>query len=230
MSSCEPIDPIAAADAETIAGALSHLRAGLRSGRRHGPGSRPCVIVVDMQRHFIDESDRDTVAAVQATAELLGHARRAAIPVYLVQVVFDDVAGADPAWAARFDLRALLRGEQATEIDTRLGPHTGDVVIGKRHASAFAGTDLSGRLAAAEVDTVLLCGLTTSGCVRATAVDGAAQGLRVEVVLDCVADSRPLSGPVALADLADRYADVVDLGEARDMVESLGCALGRARR
>jgi maleamate amidohydrolase len=167
-----------------------------------------------VQRHFVNEWDQGTVAAVQATAELLSRARRSGVPVYLVQLVLDDLADVNPAWAARFDLHLLLRGGKAVELDPRVGPEAGDIIVEKRHASAFAGTDLATQLAVAGIDTVLLCGLTTSGCVRATAVDGAAHGLRVEIVLDCVADPRPLSGPVALADLADRYADVIDLREA----------------
>jgi maleamate amidohydrolase len=224
MSSSEPpsSERTSAAEPETVAAALARLHEGLRSGRRHGPGRRPCVLVVDMQRHFVDETDPGTVAAVEATAELLGRARPAGVPVYLAQVVIDDLADVDPAWAARFDLRPLLRGGRAIELDPRVGPGAGDVVVGKRHASAFAGTDLAAQLTAAGVDTVLLCGLTTSGCVRATAVDGAAHGLRIEVVLDCVADPRPLSGPVALADLADRYADVIDLREALGQLQRSG--------
>ncbi|WP_318307737.1 cysteine hydrolase family protein [Amycolatopsis solani] len=185
------------------------------SGRRHGPGRRPAVIAVDFQRHFIDAV---AAPAVAATAGLLDHARRAGTPVYLVRIEFDDLADADPAWAARFDLSPLLRGAPGTELDPRIGPRHGDVVVDKRHASAFAGTDLAVRLSEEDVDTVLICGLTTSGCVRATAVDAASLGLRVEVVRECVADPRPLSGPVALSDLADRYADVIDLGEAVRML------------
>ncbi|MBE1494121.1 nicotinamidase-related amidase [Amycolatopsis lexingtonensis] len=198
---------------ETVEAAMARLLAGLGSGRRHGPGRRPAVVVVDLQRHFID-ADPGVSGAVVATAGLLDHARRAAVPVYLVRIGFDDLADADPAWAARFDLSPLLRGAPGTAFDPRIGPREGDVVVDKRHASAFAGTDLGTRLSEKDIDTVLLCGLTTSGCVRATAVDAASLGLRVEIVLPCVADPRPLSGPVALADLADRYADVISLDEA----------------
>jgi maleamate amidohydrolase len=198
---------------ETVEAAVARLLAGLGTGRRHGPGHRPAVVVVDLQRHFVD-ADPGTTAAAAATADLLDHARRAGTPVYLVRIGFDDLADADPAWAARFDLSLLLRGAPGTELDPRIGPREGDVVVDKLHASAFAGTDLATRLSEVHVDTVLLCGLTTSGCVRATAVDAASLGLRVEIVLPCVADPRPLSGPVALADLADRYADVISLDEA----------------
>lgn len=186
---------------------------------RHGPGRRPAVVVIDVQRHFVDPEVAD---AVVATAELLDHARRAAVPVYLVGIVFDDVAAADPAWAARFDLSPLLRGAPGTEFDPRIGPRAGDVVVEKRHASAFAGTDLAARLSEEDIDTVLLCGLTTSGCVRATAVDAASRRLRVEIVRQCVADPRPLSGPVSLTDLADRYADVISLDEAVRLLAATG--------
>ncbi|MGD9985518.1 cysteine hydrolase family protein [Pseudonocardia sp.] len=203
----------------TVEAALAELRAQVSAAPRHGPGRRPCVLVVDMQRHFVDDTDRGAVAAVEATARLLDRARTAAVPVYLARVVVDDLADVDPAWAARFDLRPLLRGGRAAEIDPRVGPAAGDVVVEKRHASAFAGTELTTVLGAAGIDTVLVCGLTTSGCVRATAVDGAAGGLRMQVVRECVADPRPLSGPVALADLADRYADVIGLREALDQLD-----------
>ncbi|RSD11718.1 cysteine hydrolase family protein [Amycolatopsis eburnea] len=205
--------------AESVEAAMARLLAGLGSGRRHGPGRRPAVVVVDLQRHFVD-ADPGASPTVAATAELLDHARRTGIPVFLVRIGFDDLADVDPAWAARFDLSPLLRGAPGTELDPRIGPRDGDVVVDKRHASAFAGTDLAARLSEADVDTVLLCGMTTSGCVRATAVDAASLGLRVEIVRQCVADPRPLSGPVALADLADRYADVISIGEAVSLVRA----------
>lgn len=204
---------------ETVEAAMAGLLAGLGSGRRHGPGRRPAVVVVDFQRHFVG-ADAGVSDAVVATSGLLDHARRAAVPVYLVRIGFDDLADADPVWAARFDLSPLLRGAPGTEFDPRVRPREGDGVVEKRHASAFAGTDLAERLSEKDVDTVLLCGLTTSGCVRATAVDAASRGLRVEIVLQCVADPRPLSGPVALADLADRYADVISLDEAVRLLAS----------
>ncbi|MBN9108337.1 MAG: cysteine hydrolase [Pseudonocardia sp.] len=206
----------------TIEAALAALLAGIRRGPRHGPGRRLCVVVVDMQVLFVEGAGDSAHAAVAATARLLAQAREAGVPVYLVRVVHDDLTHVDPAWAARFDLEPLRRGRPTAEFDPRLGPHGRDVIVEKHHASAFAGTDLAERLAATDVDTVLLCGLTTSGCVRATAVDGAALGLRMQVVADCVADQRQLSGPVALADLQDRYADVIDIREAAVQLRQSG--------
>jgi maleamate amidohydrolase len=102
-----------------------------------------------------------------------------------------------------------------------LGPKGDDKVVEKKHASGFAGSALKSELDALGVDTVFLTGTSTSGCVRSSCIEGAALGFRMILVEEGSYEPRPLSGPVALSELADRYADVVSLKEATDYLESL---------
>ena len=98
--------------------------------------------------------------------------------------------------------------------DLELAPDGGEVVVVKQYASAFFGTSLASTLHVAGVDTVVLAGVSTSGCVRATAMDALNSGFRPQVVRDACADRTPAVHENNLADLDAKYADVVDLAEA----------------
>ena len=108
-------------------------------------------------------------------------------------------------------LRALVPGSPATRVDARLAPRPGEAVLVKLFASAFFGTPLSSLLAAERIDTVVVAGASTSGCVRATAVDAVQHGLRTLVPAGAVADRAPGPHEAALLDLDAKYADVVDV-------------------
>jgi nicotinamidase-related amidase len=104
---------------------------------------------------------------------------------------------------------SLVAGHRGTEIVEALAPRPGEIVLEKAFASAFAGTPLSTILTLQRVDTVVVCGGTTSGCVRGTAVDAAGQGYRVAVAEDAVFDRIELSHAASLLDLWMKYANVM---------------------
>ena len=202
---------------------LEDLRHKLSGSPRHGPGQSLGMLVVDFQRRFVESSDPLMAAALAQRARILAAARSRRIPVFLVRLVFEDVSDIVPSLAARFDLRQFLRGSASAEISPSVGPEPGDIVLGKKHASAFFATPLIAEVRRLGIDTLLVAGCATSGCVRATIVDGAAHGLRMELVEECVYDQRRLSGLVALLDIQDRYGDVIRAEEALEQIASAEC-------
>lgn len=108
------------------------------------------------------------------------------------------------------------------EIDARLGRAEGDVIITKKGASAFAGTHLATLLAGAGIDTLIVTGATTSGCVRASVVDAVQCGLNVLVADDCCADRAQEPHNANLYDMQQKYADVTDSGDILQWLGTLG--------
>ena len=191
-------------------------------GSQIGFGHRPAVIVVDFQLAFT----RGALAgdfpedALRATAGICAAARAIGAPVlYTVCAYRADLSDAGPFGIKCPGLVACERGTDGCRMDPLVAPAEGDVVLEKQQPSAFFGTDLHARLVAREVDTVIVCGTTTSGCVRATAVDGMSLGYRVVVPIEAVADRARAPHDQALFDLGHKYADVVP---ARDVLAALG--------
>lgn len=187
--------------------------------RRLGFGARPALVVVDFINAFTDPerpfgAPLDT--QLEAATRLLEGMRVRALPVYFTTVAYDDPDLADAGiWAVKVPASALLRaGSSEVELDTRLGRREEEPLLVKKYASAFFGTDLASRLTTRGIDTLLIAGCTTSGCVRATAVDALQHGFRPMVVLDAVGDRDPGAHRQSLLDLQAKYADVVSLEQA----------------
>ena len=190
-------------------------------GKTTGFGQRLALVVVDMSTGFTDPASPlacDLDGVVVVIADLLAAARCGGHTVIFTKVAYDD-AGAEAA--ALFiekvpALLALAAGSQWAEIDPRLAPLESESVLTKLWASAFFGTPLDSLLSAAEIDTVVIVGASTSGCVRSTAVDCLQHGYRTIVCADGVGDRNQTSHEVALADLQSRYADVVEAASVAD--------------
>ena len=112
------------------------------------------------------------------------------------------------------------------EIDPRLEPREDETIVLKKGASAFFGTNLPSILISQGVDSVILCGATTSGCIRATAIDLLQYGYPTLVPRECVADRAQAPHEANLFDIQAKYADVVSLDEVLDYVESVQGAVG----
>lgn len=183
-------------------------------GAPSGPGRRSALLVVDMVRAFTEPdsplgSDLDLV--VRRSAELIAAGRPAGAPIFFSVPVAE--AG---GWSRKIPANDLLvPGTRAVELDPRLGSCVDDTVFTKTYPSCFFGTDLVTRLVHRGIDTLLIVGASTSGCVRASAVDACSYGLRTIVVADAVGDRSSISHEVALSDLALKYADVVDSATAK---------------
>src|SRR5205085_9809316 len=139
----------------------------------------------------------------------------AGVPVYFTSMGYEQVDLADAGvWAIKVPATVTLTaGSPGVKLDDRLGRAPTDGVILKKYASAFFGTDLSTRLTARGVDTLLVCGCTTSGCVRASVVDGLQHGYRMMVVQEGVGDRDPNAHIQSLIDMQQKYADVVTLAQ-----------------
>jgi len=206
---------------------LASLRRQFRSrglAGRVGFGQRPALLIVDMQLGFTDPrsplgSDaKDTVAAVTRLAE---HARNAGIPIIYTSCVWSPARDAE-AWAAKLPAqRDLISGSDWTKIDPRLGRRENELLIEKHFASAFFGTDLYTQLKAHGVDTLITAGMTTSGCVRASVVDGCSYGFKVAVAKEAVADRAQPPHLMSLFDMDAKYADVVACENLHDYLNTL---------
>lgn len=201
-------------------GVAARYRAGGLGGTLT-PRGRTAVIVVDLQHGFTDPAcgpGFDLSAVVASSRDLLDRARGTGVPAYFSTISFDE-AHQGCVWLEKMPvMRELTPGSHWEEIDERLDRRAGEPLVVKQTASAFAGTSLADDLRAEGIGTVVIAGATTSGCVRATAVDACAHDFVTFVVADCVGDRE--SGPheAALVDLDAKYADVIDLATALELV------------
>jgi nicotinamidase-related amidase len=197
-----------------------YARAGF--SRDLGFGERPALIVVDFARAYL-KPDSPLYAAVEevrdAAVQLLEIVRDAAIPVFHSRVEYQP-GGADGGVFYRkiAALKCFDRGSPLGEFADGMAPAPGEIVITKQYASAFFGTPLSEMLMAREIDTLLICGLTTSGCIRATAVDAIQHGLIPIVIRDAVGDRDPAPHEASLFDLKSKYADVLDVADVAQVL------------
>ena len=191
-------------------------------GRPPGAGSSPALLIVDMNRAFADPrfplGCADGPACAAAIAPLVATARAAGRPV----IYSTGMPAANPAerglWRSSGRAPDPALGDPH-EIVPELAPDAGESVVRKRRPSAFFGTELASLLVHHGADSVVLCGMVTSGCVRATAVDAFSHNLHVVVPEECVADRARVPHAVALFDIAMKYGAVVPAAEAARALE-----------
>lgn len=207
-----------------------------------GFGEKPALLLIDIyysvlgfKREPIFESMKtwpsstglEGWAAVDKTAELLAVARENGVPVVHVKGLQN---GMKP-WVHRHRGPSKLSPEmqkKGTEIVEEVKPIAGEVVIEKTAPSGFQGTPLMFHLNSLGVDTLIVCGETTSGCVRATVVDGATARFRMGVVADCVFDRTEASHYMNLYDMHQKYSDVVSLEMAKGYLSKSGNSVEKA--
>jgi maleamate amidohydrolase len=179
-----------------------------------GFGRRAAVLVVDFQHLYTRGRCATGLDAVERTRDLLAVARTAGVPVVYTYVGYDPEHPDGGVWAQKCPgLLENVRGTWPCGIDELVAPAPGDLVLEKRAASAFFGTGLAGHLRALGVDTVVVTGTSTSGCVRASVVDGVAWDFRMIVARECVSDRSQPSHDAALFDIDTKYGDVLDTAE-----------------
>ncbi|OIJ88376.1 isochorismatase family protein [Streptomyces colonosanans] len=203
----------------------TYTKAGFGAPVRRG--SRPAIVVVDLTRGFTEDSypsGADLTGVVAATTRLIEAGRPADVPVIFTAIAYTEAesTGDSIAWLRKAPgLRELVEGSDAVAIDPRLPMRPGhDLLVVKKGASAFFGTHLGATLTALGCDTVVVCGATTSGCVRATAVDAVQSGFPVLVPQACVGDRADGPAEAALFDIQAKYGDVISLDDAIGYVSS----------
>jgi len=179
-----------------------------------GMGTQPALMVVDVVVGFTDPScplGSDAESVVNANVQLMNAFHQAQLPVVLTTVIYRNDHEAS-VFRARIPALNLLTPESHwVKFDPRLPIADDDLQLEKRHASSFHGTELDQWLTDRNVDSVVVTGLTTSGCVRATAVDGLQNNYRVVVPQEACGDRDPKAHEANLYDLNAKYADVVSL-------------------
>lgn len=186
-------------------------------GRTVPRGTRPAVVVVDFSYGFTDTryptaaDMRDQIAKTRTITDL---ARDRGFPVIFTTIAYQRWEAETLPWLRKATgMKALLVGTRLVEIDASTGIAAGDPVLVKHGASAFHRTNLASLLTGAGVDTVVVTGATTSGCVRATAVDAVQSGFSVLVPRDCCGDRATGPHEASLYDIDQKYGDVTDAAD-----------------
>jgi maleamate amidohydrolase len=192
--------------------------------RAQGLGRKPALLLVDMINGFTDPScplGAQTDNVVEANRKLLAAFRAKRLPVFFTTVVYRDENQAR-VFRDRLPALDVLTPDSAwVQIDSRLAPLTNEPVIEKQWASGFFRTGLDALLREQGVDSLVVTGLTTSGCVRATAVDGLQYDYRVVIPREAVGDRNAQAHTANLFDLNAKYADVLDLSDLLKAIETL---------
>ena len=194
---------------------------------RVGFGSRPALLIVDFIRGFTEPESPlsgDLDAPLMATLDILRYARAVRVPVYFTTVEYDpgmEDAGLFPLKVP--SLQWLVRGSRWVEVDARLQRQPQEILVRKKYASAFFGTELAASLTAEAIDTIIITGCTTSGCVRATVVDALQHGFHAIVPEEAVGDRAQLSHEVSLFDIDAKYGDVVSVRDVLRYLSGLDC-------
>jgi len=189
---------------------------------RSGYGKRPALLIVDFIVGFTDPTSPlggDFSSELSATKSLIDSFRNATLPIIFTTIEYDEGFKDAGVFIKKVpSLSVLLRGSPMCAIDERIEPQHNEYIVSKKYASSFFGTNLDSHLHMQGVDTVVITGCTTSGCVRASAVDSLQYGFHTIVVLDGVGDRAQGPHEANLFDIDAKYADVVS---ANDVLEHI---------
>src|ERR1043166_2894797 len=188
-------------------------------GKKAVLGHRPALLIIDVNYNFTGDKPEPILEsvkrfrtscgeegwdAVYRIRELLAEARKKHLPTFYTTA--EDMT---EQW------------EKANEIVEEIAPQSGDIIVRKQKPSAFFGTPLMSMLTEVHADTVLVCGTTTSGCVRASVIDAFSYNMKVSVVEECVFDRGQASHKINLFDMAMKYADVISVKETVEYIRGL---------
>lgn len=198
---------------------------------RSGFGARPALLVVDFINGFTDPESPlggDFSAELAVTQRLQEAFRQADLPIAYTTIAYE----ADFRDGGLFikkvpSLGILVKGSTQVEIDSRIRPQFDEYVVEKKFASAFFDTDLDTYLKGLGVDTIVMTGCTTSGCIRASAVDSMQYGYHTVVVRDGVGDRAQGPHEANLFDIDAKYGDVVTAEQVMQYLEAINALSGR---
>lgn len=177
-------------------------------------GRRPAVLSIDLMRAYYDPASAlclPSTSSLEAAGRVVAAAREAAIPVVHTRTIFGPGGIDGGLFIRKVPALSMLIGDNAMNaIMPQVAPRADELVLVKQYASAFFGTTLVSTLQANGIDTVVIVGVSTSGCVRATAVDALQYGVVAAVVRDAVGDRTDATHESNLFDLGAKYAEVLD--------------------
>ncbi|WP_353631406.1 N-carbamoylsarcosine amidohydrolase [Pseudomonas canadensis] len=189
-------------------------------GNRIGFGKKAALLIIDFMQGYTTEGAPlfapGVVTAVAQSVELLATARQHGIAVVHTNIRYHPGHFVDGGiWVKKAPvMKDMVEGNPLAAFCAEVLPLAEEVVITKQYASAFFGSSLAPMLHAQGIDTVVLAGCSTSGCIRATAVDAVQHGFRTIVVRECVGDRHPAPHEANLFDIDSKYGDVVSKQEA----------------
>ncbi len=188
-------------------------------------GQRPALLVIDFQKGLTDASrpaGRNFDAEINNTLVLLEKARAKDIPVFFFVIGYDQPEVEGGLLVKKLPVLAdFIIGSDNTKLDPRLKPGPQEHVMIKRYFSCFFGTPLAAMLNFLQVDTLLIAGCITSGCIRATATDALQHGFLPVIVSECVGDRAPIPHKVNLMDMQARFGEVVPLKQVSEYLDSI---------
>lgn len=188
-------------------------------------GKKPAVVVVDFSYGFTDQqypTASDATHQIAATKAICDRARSKGYPVIFTTIAYHPGEIDKLPWLKKATgMRALVEGSRLVEIDAATGIQPEDAIVTKKGASSFFGSTLASLLTGSGSDTLIVCGATTSGCVRATVVDAVQAGFNVLVPADCCADRAQGPHDANLYDMNQKYADVTGSKDVLDWLEGL---------
>ncbi len=194
-------------------------------GNRIGFGEKPALLIIDLQNAFTDENffgGHNINVAIDNTTHLLQACRQAQIPIAHVRFATSNDGSDIGTFGLKVPrLKDLVDGTSAADIVDSLNPKSDEFVSIKHHASAFFGTTLQSWLTFKSIDTLLITGCATSGCVRASTIDASAYGYRPMLVAECVGDRAQGPHEANLFDMQQKYADLVSLQEVTAYLSKL---------
>lgn len=187
-------------------------------------GAVPALLIVDFVNAYCDESSKlyapAVLKAAQKTQGLLKVARDKHLPIIFTKVEYQEHAKDGGVFVEKIPyLKNLIRGSHLGQFLDILTVRKEDIVLSKQYASAFFGTNLASTLRYLQVDTLLICGCSTSGCIRASAVDGMQHGFRINVIEDCVGDRDIGPHEANLFDIQAKYGNVIDLEQCLKILD-----------
>tara|TARA_B100001287_G_scaffold119313_1_gene100494 strand:+ start:629 stop:1228 length:600 start_codon:yes stop_codon:yes gene_type:complete len=186
-----------------------------------GLGKSIALIVVDMTKGFIDPNSPlgfECNDLIESNQRLIDIFREKELPIFFTTTIYSKDSEATIFRKKIPDLNILSNDSEWVEFTSKIKPKSSEFIIEKKYASAFFNTNLYSELNSMGIDTVVITGVTTSGCVRATAVDGLQNNFITIVVDDCVGDRNLNSHEVNLHDLNAKYADIVS---SRDLITEI---------
>ncbi len=203
----------------------NYARAGYHA--RQSWGNRPAVLMIDFANAYYDPNSplfggEGCQIALDNAARLAPAARAAGVPVIYTEVKYQPGGADGGAFYAKVPALAYFEvGAETQKLQAPLAVEKGDIVVTKQYPSGFFGTSLAATLKWLKIDTLLLAGVTTSGCVRATCVDSISHGLVTLVVEDAVGDRADGPHQANLFDMSAKYADLLSTDAAIDYLESI---------
>jgi maleamate amidohydrolase len=193
---------------------------------RVGFGRTPAVLVIDLAKAWTDTNSpigTDLSKVISHSREIADVARAKGVPIFFTTMAYEaDMRDCGSVVVKKVPLqRMMVKGSEWVELDPAVGAHPEDVLIVKQRASAFFGTSFLSQLVAHNVDTLIITGCSTSGCVRATAQDAHDTNLHVIIPKEAVGDRSPTAHEANLFDIDARMGDVVNVANVLEYINGL---------